>query len=386
MNYLRISNEGQICPEDLTLIGSSTKRDQSNKIGMFGSGWKYALAWMLRNDCKPIIFAGKDRIEIDFNVKMHRTNAVNVITVNDIETSLTTGMGPKWTGWMAIREVLSNAIDEGGHSINTIWAPNNFAGVENETVVYIPMNGELSDVMLKYDSYFAFNRKESYSNDLCRMFFKTEPSQLNIYRKGIRCFDTQVTSKIDFDFCDININEDRLTQSYQIAYKINDILRAGVPTNIFKRVLEEEQLSWLPTSMSDPIMQNINDLINDGYTFTTETLQKLGGLLFSSANALVIPASWYKKLQDLGLVKSPFEFLNSNESFIRTDAKNIKGIAYYLKCFNIDIPIKSGKCESHVFVHNGQAYVRDDTNLSDKEIAAGIIKRMDESDLIYLMV
>jgi hypothetical protein len=385
MNYLRISNEGLICQEDLMLIGSSTKREQSGKIGMFGSGWKYALAWLLRNDCKPIIFAGEKQIDIDFNVKMHRTNAVNVITVDGIETSLTTEMGPKWTGWMAIREVLSNAIDEGGHTINTIWAPSGFSGVRDETVVYIPMNGELSDVMLKYDSYFAFNRRESYSNSLCRMFFKTEPSQLNIYRKGIRCFDTQVTSGIDFDFVDININEDRLTQSYQIAYKIHDILNQGIPVNIFKKILEEEQISWLPSSMNDVIMANINELINSGHTFTTETLQKLGGLLFSSANALVIPANWYKKLQDLGLVKSPFEFLNSNESFIRTDEKNIKGIIYHLKAMNVDLPVKSGKCESHCFVHNGQAYVRDDTNLSDKEIAAGIIKRMDESHLMEFM-
>ena len=174
MNYLKISNKGLICPEDLMLIGSSTKREQSDKIGMFGSGWKYSLAWLLRNDCKPIIFSGKNQIEVDFAVKMHRTNAVNIITVDGKETSLTTEMGPKWTGWMAIREVLSNAIDEGDHSITTAWMPE-FKGFEDTTTIYIPMSSELSDVMLKFDSYFSFYRKESYSNEDCRMLVKITP-------------------------------------------------------------------------------------------------------------------------------------------------------------------------------------------------------------------
>lgn len=171
MNYLRISNDGLICPEDLILIGSSTKREQTDKIGMFGSGWKYALSWLLRNDCQPKIFSGNSEIVIDINIKLHRNNPVNVITVNGQESSLTTQMGPKWTGWMALREVISNAIDEGGNTLNTVWNPE-FAGVEGQTVIYIPMNAELSEVMMKYDMYFSFNRKANYEFEYGRIFVK----------------------------------------------------------------------------------------------------------------------------------------------------------------------------------------------------------------------
>lgn len=48
--YLKIENEGTVPVEAFTLIGASSKRDDSSKIGMFGSGNKYALAYLLRNN------------------------------------------------------------------------------------------------------------------------------------------------------------------------------------------------------------------------------------------------------------------------------------------------------------------------------------------------
>jgi len=384
MNYLKISNSGLICPEDLMLIGSSTKREQSNKIGMFGSGWKYALAWMLRNDCKPTIFSGTNQINVDFNVKMHRTNAVNVITVNGVDTSLTTEMGPKWTGWMALREVLSNAIDEGNHSITTVWSPE-FTGIPEVTTIYIPMSSELAEVMLKFDSYFAFYRRESYSNDICRMFFKTEPSPLNIYRKGIRCYDTNSLSRIDFDFNEIHISEDRLTSDKAIDESIKSMISKGMPISILKRIIQEEKQTWLPYTLTDELVENLIELAKTGEQFTTETLRRMGGILFSAPNSLCVPASWYQKLDDLGLVKSPFEKLGGCYNFIRTDAKNLQGFTYYLNGFNISMPCYSGKCETDVFYHNGVAYVNDETKVGDKELVGKLFYSMGVHDFVDYM-
>lgn len=384
MNYLRITNNGLICQEDLMLIGSSTKREQTGKIGMFGSGWKYALAWLLRNDCTPRIFSGTDEIKVDFNMKMHRDNPVRVITINGNETSLTTEMGPKWSGWMALREVISNAIDEGGNTLSTQWEPI-MNGVDGETVIYIPMNSQLSEVMMKYDKYFAFERKANYETSTARIFIKQESSEINIYRKGIRCFDGKDISKLDFDFHNIDINEDRLCNSYNIEYAIRDIVTETTDPLLLKLILEEGNTDYLPWSIDTNTMVCLKALLASGETFTTPTLVKLGGLLFSDPNALFIRAEWYKTLQDLGLVKSPFESFGGDVQFMRTDAKSTEGIIYYLKAFNINIEVRSGKCEKEAFVRNGVAYIRDDSALEDKQVASHILGEMKKAEWERLM-
>lgn len=307
MNYLRITNQGLICPEDLTLIGSSTKRD-----------------------------------------------------------------------------VLSNAIDEGEHSITTAWLPE-FKGVAGQTIVYIPMNGELSDVMLKFDSYFAFYRKHSWENENVRIFFKTEESQLNIYRKGIRCYDTVSRSKTDFDFNDISISEDRLTNESAINGEIARVVSKGTPTNILKRLLAEERISWFPADANDKIMENLMELIEDGEVFTTKDLKKIGGMLFTNPNSITIPSAWFKKLQDLGLIKSPFESMSRKQPFIRTDEKNLNGLAYQLSNFNIKMPMYSGKCESDLFYDEGSVYVKDNTTLNDKELVGELFYNMSRHEIVQLL-
>jgi len=385
MNYLRISNAGLICAEDLTLIGSSTKREQTGKIGMFGSGWKYALAWLLRNECNPVIFAGKKQIVVDTKVKLHRDNPVNVITVDEIETSLTTEMGPKWSGWMAIREILSNAIDEGSHTVSTNWSPQ-MEGVENQTVIYLPMNGELSEVMMKYDKYFAFNRKENYTNKHGRIFVKKEPSEQNIYRRGIRCYDTSDISYLDFDFNDISINEDRLCASYNITQQIRYMIEDIDDTNLLKLLLTDCEVECQPWDMNTNVLERIKELINAGVNFTTSTLVKLGGEFLSGKDPVFIRAEWYKKLQDLGLVKNPFEMFGDDEAFMRTDAKDLNGVKYFLDGLGINITLQSGKTDrSQVLFKNGIGFVRDDSKYGDRELASMILGKMKADDFLHYL-
>ena len=103
--YIMIRNKGKIIPQDIILMGSSTKRGDETKIGQFGSGSKFSLSWLLRNDCKPSIYSGKEEISIETRMVEHRGHPRDVIYVAGENTNITTELGLKWTCWMALREL-----------------------------------------------------------------------------------------------------------------------------------------------------------------------------------------------------------------------------------------------------------------------------------------
>lgn len=379
MNYLRIENNGLICAEDLMLIGSSTKRDQSGKIGFFGSGWKFALSWLLRNDCKPVIFSGNAEIKVDFAMKMHRDNAVRVITVDGIETSLTTEMGPKWTGWMALREIISNALDEGGYQMCSEYNPS-FRSADDKSVIYIPLNLELGNVMLAFDNYFSFNRKPSFEFKAGKVFIKNDKSKINYYRKGIRCHDTSTESFLDFDLNEVSINEDRIATAWDLAVQIRKIVEENTDSFLLKKILQEDQYYWCEdTTPSESILTALKELISQGETFTTSNIKNLTGSVFAGINALSIPQTWYDRLRDLKLIKSPFQFLSGNIQFIRTDEKDLKGVEYYLSEFNVKMELQSGSLNKEAIFFNGVGYVKADTKLNDKQIVAKLLGTSNEA-------
>ncbi len=62
MSYMLFKNKGLMDINALRLLGASTKRGSNDKIGFFGSGWKYSLAVMLRENISFRIFVGKKEI------------------------------------------------------------------------------------------------------------------------------------------------------------------------------------------------------------------------------------------------------------------------------------------------------------------------------------
>lgn len=210
MKYIRIKNNGLIEPQALHLVGASTKRNDSTKIGMFGSGNKYALAYFLRNNYELKVFSGNKEIKITTQEEQFRGMSWNIIYIDGEKTSITTEMGKDWQFWQAIREIYCNALDEGNCSMDFVQ---NISPTDNETHFYIDTKKDVTEFVSNFDNYFATSKKVLFECPSGRILEKSGTAA-NIYRKGVRCFNTNKTSIFDYDFTDISIDENRLIKYF----------------------------------------------------------------------------------------------------------------------------------------------------------------------------
>ena len=107
------SNPGLIDPRLITVLGVNVKEGTS-PIGFFGTGLKYAISVLLRNQCSIHIYAGQDAYAFSTREETIRGKTFSVVHMNDQPLGFTTELGKNWKPWMALRELYSNAKDEGG--------------------------------------------------------------------------------------------------------------------------------------------------------------------------------------------------------------------------------------------------------------------------------
>lgn len=402
MKNLIIKNDGLITVEDLMLIGSSTKRSDSDKIGMFGSGWKYALAYLLRNDVNIDIYSGLDVIKISTVEKYHRNNKIKVITVNDIETSLTTEMGPQWTAWMAIREIVSNAIDEGGYSYKITRKYSERFMSDSTTTICLSLNDELQNIMDNFDDYFSFDKTPDFTYSYGKIFLKQELSPLVIYRKGIKCYNTEFLSYFDIDFNDIKINESRLTDTYSINGQFKKLLELDdinedVLFAIFKTQWEKYSINPFASvdTPSEHILTHATN-IKEKYnaSFTCEMISKLGGLLFSDTGDILlhIPDTWYKDFRDAKLITTnilsfgSFEFIK-NDNLSTEMYELIDNIKTTFDKYNLSFGVEIGELTyGRIQFYNNTIFIKEDyiDKITFLELCVDILDKLDTNKKLTL--
>lgn len=254
MKYIKVKNKGLIEPQALYLIGASTKRNDDTKIGQFGSGNKYALAYLLRNGYQVRIFSGTEELILSTKRETFRDIEFDVIHVNNQKTSITTEMGKDWEFWQAIREIYCNAIDEGDCSMDFVQT---IEPRENETHFYIDTKQDVLEFVSNYDNYFAFNKKVLFECKDGKILEKTG-EKANIYRKGINCFKTSKSSCYDYDFSSITIDENRIVKYFwQVEERIWNLIYQCDNEEVIMKILHNiNDSGFIEGTLSD--YSNIN--------------------------------------------------------------------------------------------------------------------------------
>ena len=117
MSKLYFCNSGEFNPTAMLTFGVSAK-EKENSIGKFGTGFKYAVAVILREG-GSIKVKSFDK-EYIFTTKKEtiRGKEFDVVYMNDQNAGFTTHFGTNWEPWMAFRELYCNMLDEEGIMLN----------------------------------------------------------------------------------------------------------------------------------------------------------------------------------------------------------------------------------------------------------------------------
>jgi len=210
-NYLKIQSKGEIETEAFTLIGASSKRNDETKIGFFGSGLKYSIAALLRNNIDFKIFQGENEILFDVLNKNFRNDVYKAITVNGKETSMTTTMGGSdWDiPFAPFREIYSNALDEDDDVV--LMKTNEVKGEIGTTSIFIEMTLAMNDFYNNINEYFCNkNPNVLTSNKYISIFPKASNGGTKLFRKGILCYEDNKPALYSYNSPEFQINESRV--------------------------------------------------------------------------------------------------------------------------------------------------------------------------------
>lgn len=226
MNYLKIKNDGELDIRLFSLMGGTTKDNDSAKIGQWGSGLKYAICFLLREKILFEFYSGDKKIEITTKEEVINEESFNVVYVNGEKTSLSTKMGgDAWKEWQCLREIYSNALDEGGASISSVKSARN--GSKGTTTFYIQATPKMLEIYNNWGDYFIENKVPMYENKS----FKLYPTggNLKLYKQGVLIGSRESKALFLYDFNHASINELREYKGVfesdlsKIIYSIDDV-------------------------------------------------------------------------------------------------------------------------------------------------------------------
>lgn len=203
MKYLKIQNNGVLDIRLVALMGGTTKANDRYKIGQFGTGLKYTLAFLFRNNLSFRIFTGEEEVTIYTEVENIRGEDFEIICINGQRTSITTRMGEDWEAWMIVRELWCNALDEGGA---TKEVTNTIGGAKDATTFFIQADSQIQKVLDSWHKYFIHDQHAIFDNHECALY--PSGDKFCIYKQGVLIYEHKdAKSVFSYDYKSADINE-----------------------------------------------------------------------------------------------------------------------------------------------------------------------------------
>ena len=316
MKFIKIQNNGLLDEKLIPLMGDTTKRNDSFKIGQFGTGLKYALAFIIRNKIGFRLFVGTREVSITSSNEKISNQEFDVIYIGGERTSITAQMGYDWTHWMILREIWCNALDEGGENKSIVSLESQIEGEENKTTFYIEYNLDFAKVWQNWSNYFIQDFEPIYDSEKFSLYPGGET--LRIYKRGVLIHEATAKMKtvFSYDIKNASINELREfrgSASTEIADCISQIEDPRIITYFLENCTEENyegkmvDYDWF---LNEKFKNSWKDTIGDAKIIHKEALSNLQakGVKIDTSRLLVVPEKLYKALtkyfDGIGLLRS----------------------------------------------------------------------------------
>jgi hypothetical protein len=296
MEYLKIQNQGELDVRLISLMGGSTKQNNTIKIGKFGTGLKYSLAWLVRNNVDFKIFIGEREIPITLIKEQIQNTPFEIIYIDNERSSITSTMGLDWEAWMICREVWCNALDE-GDSLREIT--HDLIGQNGKTTFYIQNTGEIKEVVDNWENYFIGDSKPIMETP--RFAIYPAKQRMCLYKNGVLIHrEQELKSVFSYDIKDANINELREYKGFMTCDIVNilkaldkntaEIFLSSLKSDTFESEMDYDWAGDFGKSWSDAIGQAKVISQKDFDTF------KQKGIEMDEAAHVIVPEGLFKKL------------------------------------------------------------------------------------------
>jgi len=377
MKYLKIQNKGELDIRLIALMGGTTKTGNDYKIGQFGTGLKYSLAYLLRNNLDFHILIGEKEAKIHLEREVIKEENFDIICIDNKRTSITTKMGLEWMPWMIVRELWCNALDEGEASKDEfdyiIGSDTKFEGKDGYTTFYIQITKEVKEVMDNWSTYFIHNVQPLFENGDYSIY--PGGNDLRIYKQGV-LISQQVGKRCLFNYgykrAEINELREFKGSTSQVVFQSLRNMNEKLVTYFLETVKEHhfEGSTDCDYSWYDSFGESWKVAIGESKLIHTEAIKSIHerGLTIDTEGMLIVPKQVYealtKNFDGIGALRTSQGMNEFYETFNQeVDAKVKQGlvileqVGYY---FNPELKFVFG-----VF---GDKYINAQINVTTKEV------------------
>lgn len=257
-------NQGEIDLRVITTFGVCDKVGK-NPIGYFGTGLKYAIAVLLREKVKVVLWKGTQRFEFYTRRQKLRTTEADWIVMKgpmkEHVLAFTTQLGKNWEVWQALRELMCNTLDEGG-TYEWVTDEEELTVCKGRTVFIL--EGTVAEEAFRKRDTIILGTTPLHKHYMCEIH---EGDGNWIYYRGIRVHKNEKPALYNYNI----LSEQRLTEDrtldgvwgahYAIAAAVADCEDGKLVDAILKAPKErmEHEVDFSYASPSRPFIRAVRD-------------------------------------------------------------------------------------------------------------------------------